>query len=97
MSTVGMPFYLIIKRKRGQELESEQGGSWEELEGGKERGKRSNYIIISKNGKYYEKKVTHFHFSSTLGTLEYMMSTYFPHDSFRIYTGFLLFEILELV
>lgn len=26
-----------------------------------------------------------------------MMSTDFPHDSFRIYTAFLLFEILELV
>lgn len=77
-STVGMPFYLIIKRKRGQELEREQGGSWEGLEGGKERGKRSNYIIISKNGKYYEKKVTHFHFSSTLGTLEYDVNLFPP-------------------
>lgn len=73
-----MPFYLIIKRKRGQELEREQGGSWEGLEGGKERGKWSNYIIISKNGKYYEKKVTHFHFSSTLGTMEYDVNLFPP-------------------
>lgn len=34
----------------------ERGGSWEGLEGGKERGKCSNYIIISKNKNIIKKR-----------------------------------------
>lgn len=79
-----MPFYLFIKRKRDQEFEREQGGLWEGWQGGKERGKWSSYIVISKI-KNILKKGDPILFSSTLGTLEYDVNLFPPWLFLNLY------------